>query len=433
MKKRDDFNRLLRDCRKRKIDRVITKTVSRFARNTAELLTVVRALKELGVSVYFEEQGIDTETLDLEMILTFPGMAAQKESETISENMRWSYRKRMETGEFNCCRAAYGYSLINGELQINEAEAKVVHRIFHLYLQGCGKQAIANQLNTEGVPKRYGQKTWYFSAIDYVLNNERYIGDSLLQKSYTTETLPFRKKRNHGEKARYYVENSNPAIVSRETYQAAQELQKRRFTDRHVPKNQYPFSGVLKCPVCGHNYRRQAANGTAYWLCAYKASGRTECGCERILEQAVMEAFTRVSDKLTDHRQELLGDLIRQLEKLQSRTNGSGEKVYELNRQIAGINAQSLVVAQLHGSGILNNAEYAVQSGELNRRASELRSERRRILMEDEDNEIIESLKALNDTIADYTPTGGFDEELFGQIVESVTVISGTVLRFCLA
>ena len=433
MKKRDDFNRLLRDCRKRKIDRVITKTVSRFARNTAELLTVVRALKELGVSVYFEEQGIDTETLDLEMILTFPGMAAQKESETISENMRWSYRKRMETGEFNCCRAAYGYSLIDGELQINEAEAKVVRRIFHLYLQGCGKQAIANQLNTEGVPKRYGQKTWYLSAIDYVLNNERYMGDSLLQKSYTTETLPFRKKRNHGEKAQYYVENSNPAIISRETYQATQELQKRRFTDRHVPKNQYPFSGMLKCPVCGHNYRRQAANGTAYWLCSYKASGRTECGCERISEQAVMEAFTRMSDKLTDNREELLGDLIRQLEKLQSRTSGSGEKVYELNRQIADINAQSLVVAQLHGSGILNNAEYAVQSGELNRRASELRSERRRILMEDEDNEVIESLKALNDTIADYTPTGRFDEELFGQIVESVTVISGNVLRFCLA
>ena len=146
-----------------------------------------------------------------------------------------------------------------------------------------------------------------------------------------------------------------------------------------------------------------------------------------------MEAFTRMSDKLTDNREELLGDLIRQLEKLQSRTSGSGEKVYELNRQIADISAQRLVVAQHHGSGILNNAEYAVQSGELNRRASELRSERRRILMEDEDNEVIESLKALNDTIADYTPTGRFDEELFGQIVESVTVISGNVLRFCLA
>ena len=125
MKKRDDFNRLIYDCKKRKIDRIITKSISRFARNTTELLTVVRMLKEIGVSVYFEEQGIDTETLDLEMILTFPGMAAQKESETISENMRWSYQKRMESGEFNCCRAAYGYELVNGELRVNDTEAAV--------------------------------------------------------------------------------------------------------------------------------------------------------------------------------------------------------------------------------------------------------------------------------------------------------------------
>ena len=123
MDKRDDLNRLLRDCRKGKIDRIITKSVSRFARNTTELLTMVRGLKELGVSIYFEEQGIDTAAIDLEMILTFPGMAAQKESETISENMRWSYQKRMESGDFNCCKAAYGYELIDGQLYINEAEA----------------------------------------------------------------------------------------------------------------------------------------------------------------------------------------------------------------------------------------------------------------------------------------------------------------------
>lgn len=174
MDKRDDFNRLIRDCKKGKIDRIITKSVSRFARNTVEFLAATRALKEMGVSIYFEEQGIDTETVDLELMMTFPGIAAQRESETISENMRWSYQKRMESGDFNCCRAAYGYDLIDGELQINEAEAKVVRRIFHLYLQGCGKQAIANQLNAEGVPKRYGQKTWHLFTIDYILNNERY-------------------------------------------------------------------------------------------------------------------------------------------------------------------------------------------------------------------------------------------------------------------
>lgn len=433
MDKRDDFNRLIRDCKKGKIDRIITKTVSRFARNTAELLTVTRALKQMGVSIYFEEQGIDTETIDLELVMTFPGIAAQRESETISENMRWSYQKRMESGEFNCCRAAYGYDLVDGELQINEAEAEVIRRIFHLYLQGCGKQAIANQLNADGVPKRYGQKTWHLFTIDYILNNERYMGDALLQKSYTTECLPFTKKRNRGEKAQYYVENSNSAIVSRETYQAAQELQKSKSRGNHVPKNRYPFSGVLKCPVCGHNYRRQIVNGTAYWLCSYKAAGRTECSCERIPEKAVMEAFARMSDKLTQNREELIGELIHQLEKLQSRTSGSGEQVYRLNRQIADVNAQSLVIAQLYKNGVLNHAEYASRSGELDRKVSELRSERRRILTEDEDDEIIESLKELNETIAEYIPTDFFDEELFGQIVESITVISQNRLRFRLA
>lgn len=367
------------------------------------------------------------------MILTFPGMAAQKESETISENMRWSYQKRMESGDFNCCKAAYGYELIDGQLYINEAEAVVIRRIFDLYLQGCGKQAIANQLNTDGIPRRYGYKTWHLNAIHYILNNERYMGDALLQKNYTTETLPFRKRRNRGEKPQYYVENSNPAIVSREVFQAAQALQQRKTAGGSAPKNRYPFSGVLRCPVCGHAYRRQVTNGTAFWLCSYKASGRSECASDRVPENMVKEAFMRMSGKLADNREELLGDLIRQLEKLQNRTSGSGERIYQLNRQIADVNAQNLVVAQLHSSGILNNAEYAAQSGELNRKVSELRSERRRILMEDEDNEVIESLRALDEIMADYAPTEDFDEDLFGQIVESITVVSKNALRFCLA
>lgn len=433
MKKRDDFNRLIRDCKKRKIDRIITKSVSRFARNTTELLTVVRMLKVIGVSVYFEEQGIDTETLDLEMILTFPGMAAQKESETISDNMRWSYQKRMESGEFNCCRAAYGYELVNGELRINDTEATVVRRIFDLYLSGMGKQAIANQLNTDSVPKRYGYTTWHSFTIDYILNNERYMGDALLQKSYTTEVLPYRKKRNHGEKARFYVENSNPPIVSKETYQSAQELQQSKSHGCYAKKNRYPMSAMLKCPVCGHNYRRQIVNGKAYWVCSYKASGRSDCTSERIQEDTVMEAFIRMTDKLTRNREDLLSSLIRQLEKIQNRISGSQEQVYQIDCQIADISAQSLVVAQLHNKGILNNAEFTAQSGELNRKVSELRSERRRILMEDEDDELIDTLRALDETLAEYIPADTFDEDLFEQIVESITVISGQALNFQLS
>ena len=158
MKKRDELNRLIRDCKLGKIDRIITKSVSRFARNTQELLIIMRTLKELGVSIYFEEQGIDSDKMNTEMLVTFPGMAAQQESVTISENQRWSYQKRMESGEFNCNAPAYGYKMVNGQLVVKEDEAVVIRRIFDLYLQGVGKQRIANILNAEGVPRAPAKK-----------------------------------------------------------------------------------------------------------------------------------------------------------------------------------------------------------------------------------------------------------------------------------
>lgn len=188
--KRDDFLRLMRDCRKGKIDRIIVKSVSRFARNTQELLAALRMLSEHGVSVFFEEQGIDTARMDNEMIITFPGMAAQQESLAISGNVRWSYRKRMASGEFNCTYPAYGFRLIDGKLQIDETEAAVVRRIFALYLQGLGRQAIADVLNQEGIRTRREGKQWRATGISYLLGNERYIGDALLQKKYTTQSLP---------------------------------------------------------------------------------------------------------------------------------------------------------------------------------------------------------------------------------------------------
>ena len=196
MKKRDELNRLIADCRKGKVDRIIVKSVSRLARNTEELLVLLRMCKEIGVSVYFEEQGIDTEKLNMEMIVTFPGMAAQQESVNISGNLRWSYQKRMQSGDFNCTCPAYGFDLKDGQMTVNETEAAVIRRIFDLYLQGYGTLAIAKMLNEDGIPRKHGYEKWLPSSINYVLNNERYMGDALLQKSYTTETLPFRKMKN---------------------------------------------------------------------------------------------------------------------------------------------------------------------------------------------------------------------------------------------
>ena len=191
MAKRKELNRLLRDCKSGKIDRIIVKSVSRFARHTEELVATLRMLKELDVSVYFEEQDIDTEKLNMEMIVTFSGLAAQKESEAISGNLRWSFQKRMESGEYNCTFTPYGYERVNGEMVIKESEAVVVKRIYELYLNGTGIQTIKSIFNKEKVPKRYGKTHWHHSSIKYILTNERYKGDALLQKKYTTNSLPY--------------------------------------------------------------------------------------------------------------------------------------------------------------------------------------------------------------------------------------------------
>lgn len=429
MKKRDELNRLIRDCKLGKIDRIITKSVSRFARNTQELLVVMRTLKELGVSIYFEEQGIDSDKMNTEMLVTFPGMAAQQESVTISENQRWSYQKRMESGEFNCCAPAYGFDLVDGKLVVKEDEAAVIRRIFDLYLQGIGKQNIANILNADGVPRRYAQKKWYHSTIDYVLNNERYMGDALLQKKYTTDTLPFRKKKNRGEKPQYYVDNSNPPIISREMYQAAQALQKSR---NHSVKRegQHTLTGILRCPDCGRSFRRMMLNGTAYWLCSGRAAGAESCQSRRVRENAVYDTFCLMVDKLTTHRQDLLGSLICQLEMLQNRGGENQERIRQIDKQIADLSAQNLVVARLHTNGVLNAADFAAQSSVISNKINALRLDRKKVLAQNEDDELIYTLKSLDDTLTEYVLGTPFTQGLFEQIIESITVVDNSNLTF---
>lgn len=430
MEKRNEFHRLIRDCKKGLIDRIIVKSVSRFARNTEELLTALRMLSELGVSVYFEEQGIDTAIMNSEMIITFPGMAAQQESVTISGNIRWSYKNRMESGEFNCQYPAYGFNLINGQLEINKTEAAIVRRIFEMYLQGYGKQTIANILNTEGVCRRHNQKKWYTYTVSYILNNERYMGDALLQKSYTTEGLPFKKVRNKGERPQYYVENSNPAIISKDIYNAVQTLQKERSKNSNRKKTEHLLTGILRCPDCGRVFRRQIVKGKAYWICSGQSSGATDCTRIRVQEDEVYASFQMLIMKLTDNREYLLGSLIKQIEEMQYRTSGNQERIKELDKEIADLSAQNLLIARLHTKGILNAADYASQSSDLDSKITELRIERRKKLSEDEDDELLESLKMLDHLLKETENEQTEYSELFEQIIMGITVNSNSKLTF---
>lgn len=205
MDKRDDFNRMLKDCRKGKIDRILVKSVSRFARNTKECLSTLRELSAMGVSVQFEKENIDTKTLTTELMVSVSGSLAQQESISISANQKMSYQRRMERGEFITCNAPYGYRLIDRKnLEIVPEEAAVVRWVFSAYLKGHSSNWIAEQLTARDIPSQSGTEQWLGTSIRYLLTNEKYIGDARCQKSYSCG-FPFTQKKNHGERPQYYV------------------------------------------------------------------------------------------------------------------------------------------------------------------------------------------------------------------------------------
>lgn len=431
MEKRDELNRLLQDCKRGKVDRIIVKSISRFARNTEELLIMIRMLKAYDVSVYFEDNDIDTEKLNMEMIVTFPGMAAQQESEAISGNLRWSYKKRMQSGEFNCTRPAYGYKLVDGEMSIVEEEAQVVRKIFELFLQGNGIQAIADILNNEKVVKRDGKNKWICRTVRYILSNERYKGDAILQKTYGTDCLPYRRKRNKGERKRYYVENSNPPIVERETFDKVQELLKTKVSSPYIRKPTQALSGRIRCPICGSVFRRRELGQKNYWICSKYASGMEKCVGQRVREDMVYDAFMEMLYKLKNNLNEIVGDLIKRLALLDEQTNENRGIITDIDKEIADLSAKNLVVTRLHTNGILCTADYTMQTSEINRRLNELRRERNNKLKEKEDI-TVEELNELMEIIEESKLTGWFDEDIFKEIVTKVVVEDSTKVSFYL-
>lgn len=220
-KHREQFNRLLDDCRAGLIDRVLVKSASRFARNTADALASVREMKSLGVTVVFEKEGFDTETANGEMILSMICATAQEESLSISQNTKWGIRKKMHDGTYITSLTPFGYKKINRQLFPDEKEAATVKEIFNLFLNGFSTAEIANHLNTNH-PKP--DVIWRSASVRFILRNEKYIGDSLFQKNYTPDTLPLKSCCNTGQLPKYYVEGTHPGIISKDEFERVQSL-----------------------------------------------------------------------------------------------------------------------------------------------------------------------------------------------------------------
>lgn len=315
--RRDDFQLMMDDCRQGKIDLILTKSVTRFARNTLDSIKAIRELKALGIGVYFEKERVNTLMEKSEQMITILSSIAQGESESISTNNKWSAVRRFQNGTFIISSPPYGYeNNEDGELVIKEGEAKVVRRIFDEYLGGKGSYAIATELEAAGIPTIRGAKEWQDSVVKGILQNCVYEGDLLLQKSYSTNGVPFTRKINRGELPQYLITDNHEPIITREEAAAVREIYEYRreqqcVDDTSVYQNRYTFSSRIVCGECGTNFRRQKIYiGKPYekiqWCCYQHIKDSKKCSQKAVREDVVQTAFLRLWNRLDSNYEEIL-------------------------------------------------------------------------------------------------------------------------------
>ncbi len=317
---RDGFQRMLTACREGKVDIVLAKSITRFARNTLILLETVRELKSLGVDIQFEEEHINTLSEKGELMISILAARAQEESRQASENQKWRIQKSFEKGVpvvGNCL----GYRMVNHQLLIDEDEEQIVLRIFSMYLSGMGKTAIAKKLNDEGIKPRLGKGKWATETIAQILRNEKYVGDLKLQKWYVSDHINKTKMKNKGERTMYLMRDNHDAIISHEEFDKVQTEIARR-AEKHSPKSRcehHLFSGLIRCEHCGRHFSRNVANaGTKYskpaWACQTSILyGKEQCDMTQRIPESILIAETCKALEILELDRDVLHEHVREI------------------------------------------------------------------------------------------------------------------------
>lgn len=301
---RPAFMQMVEDAKEGKIDLIITKSISRFARNTLTLLETVRELKSHNVDVYFEEQRIHSISSDGELMLTILASYAQEEARSVSENMKWRIKKDFEQGVIWGSKDQLGYRIVDRKLVLVPDEVELVRKIYNLYLEGYGVQSIAKRLNQDG-DKSINGNSWHKSMILLVLKNINYTGDLLLQKTFRESYLTKKKHYNKGEQNQYLVEDDHEPIISKEMFYEVQRTlteRAKRFKTSNKPNNINLFTGLIRCGICKKNYRRKKGTVRWIWTCAtFNVYGKAYCNSKSIPEETLIDITKKVlkTDDLT--------------------------------------------------------------------------------------------------------------------------------------
>ena len=428
--KRTEFQRMLKDCRSGKIDRIVTKSISRFARNTKECLETVRELRSLDVTIHFEKEGIDTANTADEFMITLMGGLAQEESNSISRNVKWTYQKQMENGTVKLRSAPYGYDLQDGKLIVNEPQAVVIQQIFQMFLSGLGYQAISKELNQREIPKDDSGTEWTACAIKYILRNEKYIGDSLWQKSYTV-SLPYRKVRNSGEKSQYYLQATHAPIIEKDVFDQAQKLIAERRKQRTEKSDAHPFQQKIICGNCGSVFTRKRCRNKMYWSCRTHLEEREKCSTMQIPEQAFFNAFLRLFHKLKQNYNHIFPPLFSQLQALKDRRYAGNQQYLQISQEIVKCKEQIHVLTRLRSKGFLDEKKFLEQTAALQSKISRQQKKLCDITKSEEDDRQLEALRETATAIENAPDLlVNFDAELFESITEKITVTDRKTIKF---
>lgn len=438
IKKREGFNRMIRDALNEKIDLILTKSISRFARNTVDTLTTIRKLKEKGIEVYFEKENIYTLDAKGEVMITIMSSLAQEESRSISENVTWGIRKSMEDGKFSLGYKHFlGYEKgADGLPQIVEEEAEIVRKIYRLFLDDRTVRSIAEQLTDEGIPTPSGKKNWSVSTIMSILQNEKYKGDALLQKTYTVDFLSKKVKKNKGEIPQYYIQNSHPAIIDPDTFELVQnEIKRRRPRRRHLHKNS-SFTAKIICGDCGGFYGRKTLHSnSAYryqiWRCNRKYDKIVRCSTPNLTEKSIEISFVNAFNRLLGDKEKYIA----RFEELLPLLADTGKLEQELEHLSAVHDTQLENLRRYieeNTRAVQNQEDYTKHFNELSVECSEtetkMKQVRANILAQkgrkEQIKRSIQELRKSGDILEE------FSLELWDAVVETVTVGSDRILTF---
>lgn len=438
IKKRYGFQEMIDDAEAGKIDLIVTKSISRFARNTVDTLTTVRTLKEIGVEVFFEKENIHTLDTSGELLITIMSSIAQEESRSISENITWGQRKRFADGKVTLPYSHFlGFEKGNGDFPIvNESQAVIVRRIYKEFLNGKTPCMIANILTQEGIPTPAGKTKWRPSTISSILQNEKYKGSAILQKEYTLDFLTKKMKKNEGEVPQYYIEHSHEAIVSPEIFEAVQlELKRRKEMGKSYSGNSI-FSTRIVCGDCGGYYGSKVWHSNSkyrrtIWQCNNKFKNGEHCSTSHLDEEAIRTAFITAFNKLLSQRDELLENC-RIMQEVLTDTTEIDEKIEELYSDIE-------IIEELIKKAIIENTMKAQDQEEFSHKYSKLETRHSKAVkslksLEEERQRKEEQAEAIGAFMFQLKendePLTDFDERLWLHMIDRVVIYHDEKMQF---